>query len=139
MSIKFEKPAEAFVAIASVLIAADKVGTLDERDYLFNHLHSMDLFSGYDKNAFSSLLGEVTSKVWDSLPTENHSLTPLGFETLVVAVDAALTPKYKAEAYKMAWGLVCCDGACDDEKQLLERIRQGLKIDEQTARSVHGK
>jgi len=138
MSINFEKPVEAFVAIASVLIAADKVGTLEERDYLFNKLHSMDLFSGYDRNAFSSLLGEVTSKVWDSLPTENHTLTPSGFETLVVAVDAALPANYKADAYKMAWGLVCCDGGCDDERELLEKIRQGLKIDEKLARSLQG-
>ena len=138
MSIKFEKPAEAIVAIASVLIAADKVGSLTERDFLFDHLREIDLFSGYDKSKFSSLLGDVTGKVWDSLPFENHSLTPAGFETLVVAVDAALPQKYKAEAYKMAWGLISCDGVCDEEMQLLEKIRQGLKIDPKIARSLQG-
>src|SRR5262245_40358851 len=65
MSITFDTPAEAFLAVAAVAIAADGVGSMVERKFLFERIKGMDLFQGYAATEFESLMNGITHRVYD--------------------------------------------------------------------------
>ena len=42
----------------------------------------------------------------------------------------------RLEAFEMAVGLASADNLCDDERSLLERLQQGLEIDNPAAQRI---
>src|SRR3989338_3408414 len=110
MPIEFKDSAEAIVAIATVIISADKVGNFSEKDRLFSEIRKLEVFQGYDAPKFNRLLGNITQKTYDLLPNKDGVLTQQGFEDLVAAAKKALNTEMQKETFKLAVALAVSDG-----------------------------
>ena len=128
MSIKFENPAEAFAAVATVVIAADRVTTLDERESLFARMRATEVFRSYDLAAFTRLLEDDVERVYGILPSDGSSITEQGVDTIVQAARDVLSPELRAGAYRMAVGLAHADRLRETERSLLEQLQRGLHV-----------
>ncbi len=127
MSIRIESPAEAFAAIASVVIAADSMGTMAERNAVLGRLKETPVLSGQDNAALTALLTKVTGHLCDKLPvTETGSFTSVAVGEVIAAVKGVLTPEQRALALKLAEATMNSDGASDSERALLTQLRAGL-------------
>ena len=56
MSTHFKDPAEAFAALATVIVGADQICTMEERQILFERTRHLEVFQSLDEAAFASLL-----------------------------------------------------------------------------------
>jgi tellurite resistance protein len=126
MSITFDSPAEAFLAVAAVAIAADGVGSMVERKFLFERIKGMDLFQSYALAEFETMMNGVTHRVYESLPTQDMAITVQGVDTLIKAARAVLSADQQTAVVKMATELCHADGLSDEEKTLLEQLERGF-------------
>ena len=86
MNITFENPAEAFAAIATVVISADKIGTLEEKKFLFENVKGLDIFEEYNDDEFVKLMVTVNKKVYQILPLYNFAMSQEGIFQLCSAI-----------------------------------------------------
>jgi hypothetical protein len=126
MSLKFEKNTEAFVAVLSVVLGADGVGSLEERDLLFKKVKGLALFGNPSLPEFSKLLGAVNDKLYRELPQESGALTAGAVDSVLAEAKKSLTPEIRKTLIATASELVDSDGAEEREKALLEKIRKTL-------------
>jgi tellurite resistance protein len=128
MAIRIESPAEAFAAVASVVIAADSMGSMDERNAVLQRLKEAPALKGQDTAALTALLAKVTGHLCDGLPTtETGAFTPAAVDQVIAAVKGVLGAEQRAQALKLAEATMDSDGANDSEKALLAQLRAGLK------------
>jgi tellurite resistance protein len=126
MSITFDTPAEAFLAVAAVAIAADGVGSMVERKFLFERIKGMDLFQSLALAEFESMMNGITHRVYESLPTQDMAITPQGIAALIKAAQGVLSADQQKAVVKMATELCHADGLSDEEKLLLEQLERGF-------------
>ena len=127
MAIKIENPAEAFAAIASVVIAADSEGSLAERDAVLQRLKATGALANNDGPSLSSLLARVTKHLCDGLPvSETGSFTPAAVAQVIAAVKPVLDVKQRGEALRLAEVTMTADDATDSEQELIAQLRAGL-------------
>jgi hypothetical protein len=136
MTIKLQRPTEAFAALAWVVCTADKLGSVEERDFLYEQVRNLEIFKGHDRIEFQYLLGATFIKVFQTHPGGESSLTEQGVDSLIQAVNATLSPELRVEAFRMAIGLARADELCDAEEALLEQLRRGLEIDDTVAQDI---
>jgi len=128
MAIRIESSAEAFAAVASVVIAADSMGSMDERDAVLQRLKQAPALKGQDTAALTAILTKVTSHLCDGLPTtETGAFTPAAVDQVITAVRGVLGAEQLAQALKLAEATMDSDGASESEKALLVQLRAGLK------------
>src|SRR5690242_8362216 len=75
MSLKFEKNSEAFLSVLTLVVGADQVGSLAERDFLFQKVKGISIFENPSPADFSKLLGRVTDAVYSKLPQKDGVIT----------------------------------------------------------------
>jgi hypothetical protein len=126
MTINFDSDREAFLAALSVVIGADSVGSLQERDFLFQRVKALPLFSAVAPGEFNKLLGSVTGKVYEGLPRRDGMLTAAAVEELLGAVVQSLNPALRKQLVEIASELSASDGESDAESTLLSQIKQKL-------------
>jgi tellurite resistance protein len=128
MAIRIESPAEAFAAVASVVIAADSMGSMDERTAVLQRLKEAPTFKGQDTAALTALLTKVTGHLCDGLPTtETGAFTSAAVDQVITAVKGVLGADERVQALKLAEATMDSDGASQSEKALLAQLRAGLK------------
>ena len=126
MALQFEKNTEAFLAVLAVVLGADNVGSLEERDMLFKKVKAIPLFGNPSQAEFSKLLGKVTDAVYSELPMQDGAISAAGIDALLVEAKKALSPDLRKTLIATASELVDTDGAEAQEKALVEKIRRGL-------------
>ena len=127
MSIRIESPADAFAAIASVVIAADSMGTLAERNAVLQRLKETPALAGQDNAALTALLTKVTGQLCENLPvTESGCFTSDAVGQVIAAVKGVLNPQQRAQALQLAEATIDADGASEPELALLTQLRAGL-------------
>ena len=127
MSIQITNPAEGFAAIAAVVIAADSVGSMEERDAVFARAQQLEAFKGLDKAGFGKLLGAVTGQLCEHLPlTDTGSFTPGAITSVTAAVRAVLSAAQRAEALKFAEALCKADSTSATEAPVLAQLTKEL-------------
>jgi hypothetical protein len=126
MSIKFEQPVEAFLAVASVAIGADGIGSLEERNALFGRVKNLDVFKSMSESEFRKLLGDVTDRVYTSLPMDDGTFSSQAIDELVSASKAVLSAEQQKAAYEMAVDLCGVDEQAQAESAFLEQLKRGL-------------
>jgi tellurite resistance protein len=128
MGIRIESPAEGFAAVASVVISADSMGSMDERNAVLQQLKETPALKGQDTAALAALLAKVTGHLCEGLPTtETGAFTPAAVDQVITAVKGVLGADQRAQALKLAEATIDSDGANESEKALLAQLRAGLK------------
>jgi tellurite resistance protein len=128
MSIKFEQPVQAVVAVAAVVIGADGVGSLEERNALFGKVKNLDVFKGVSEGDFRKLLNDTTDRLYGALQTEDGVLTGQAVDEIAAAAKAVLTPQQCTVCHQMALMLAAADGQEQTEQSLLDQLRRGLGV-----------
>jgi hypothetical protein len=123
MALKFEKSTEAFLAVLTVVIGADQLGSLAERDFLLDRLKGVELFAGMPRAELVKLLGQVTETVYDTLPKDDMGLSTAGVSELLAAARAALSPALQKSLVEVATALSASDQTSAEETALLAQIR----------------
>lgn len=126
MTIRLDSAAEAFAAIASVVMAADTGVSDVERDYLFTEIRTLTVFDGLDEDGFSALLTRMTERVAAELPADGATVSAAGVGELARAARDVLTPERRAQALGMARSLAGAEGTEPAEFEVLELLRVGL-------------
>lgn len=126
MPLKLENASEAFLSVLTVVVGADSVGSIAERDYLFDKVKSLPSFSNLSKPDFSKLLGQVTDKVYSALPQADGALTSAGIDELLAAAKGLLSPELRQSALKAAAQLCESDETDAAEAAVLSQIRRAL-------------
>ncbi|HSH04302.1 MAG TPA: tellurite resistance TerB family protein [Anaerolineae bacterium] len=133
---EFESPAQAIAAVATLIIHADQIGTLAERDYLFTHVKEHPLFATYDETTFSDLLATTAKQIYQNFPTANEALTPAAINQLIAAINDALPPDLTPTALTIAVNLAQADGLVPAEQTILTQLALGLHLDPQTTHTI---
>lgn len=130
---RVDTPADAFACLAVLVIGADKVGTFEERRFLYERLSGNGVFEDVSEEAFATLVKETTDRVCDLLPTEQGRVTDEGVSEAVGMIAGVLTTELRREAFRMAVELARVDGMAPSEETLLGLVRDGLDLDPATA------
>ena len=126
MTISIGSPKEAFVAIASVVIAADSLGSVAERDAVLGRLREIPACAGSDAE-LKALLARVTQHLCDGLPmTDSGSFTTAAVAQVIVAVKPVLDAAQRGDAVRLAEATMSSDGASSAERALIDQLRTGL-------------
>jgi uncharacterized tellurite resistance protein B-like protein len=133
---KIESAAEACAALAVVIVAADELGTDEERDFLFETVAALPIFKELDREQFRKLITDTTERLYASLPTEGSRLSSEGVGRLVGMIREALPADQRVEALEAAVGLARSDGVASVEALLLQRLCEGLEIDPEAERRL---
>jgi tellurite resistance protein len=134
-----ETRAGAFAAVATLVVGADRMATEEERGFIFGRMTALPAFENLDDGAFMQLLADTTEEVCTSFPCADGRVTDEGVSQVLDVVKGILTPEQKQEAFRMAVDLARADGMVADERSLLNQLRDGLGIDEDTAQELLGK
>jgi len=130
MSIQFTNAAEAFAGVAAVIVSADGQGSFKERQFLFDKMARLEPFAGYDQAAFNKLLGTISTRIYDTLPTDPNTLqlTPPAWTEFLSAVKQQLSSAQCAEVAQVAEQLAHSDQATASENVLLAQLKEGLGV-----------
>jgi hypothetical protein len=125
MTLTFEDDGEAFLSVLALVIGADMIGNLSEREFLLEQLVGIDRFRDLTPDELGTRLATVTDKVHGSLPQQDGALTSEGIASLLVEVERTLDPDL-ARTLVQTTEKLCADGICAPEEDLLAQIRQTL-------------
>ncbi len=128
MDIQFDRPVEAMAAITWLICSADDVGSVEERDFLHEHVRHTQDFVGMTGSEFSTLMASTRTKLFSALENNGFCLAPPAVDSVINAANAALNQDQKFQAYVMAVELAKSDGLVDEEKVILEKLRSRFKI-----------
>lgn len=124
MALKLKNSREAFLSVLSLVIGADHVGSLKERDFLFAKVKSLPLFGNPSTAEFSKLLGEVTDTVYSQAATKDGEMTAEGVTSVLTEAKKMLNPEQQKSLLNIATELSTSDGAAAEEVELLGQIRR---------------
>ena len=126
MAIEFANSGEAFLSVLAVVVGADDVGSIAERNFLFEKVKSLPSFGALSLPEFSKLLGTVTDKVYSALPKADGAITPAGIDELLAAAKSHLSPELRQETLKAVVQLCESDETSGAEAALVSRIRSAF-------------
>ena len=125
-----ETPAEACAALAVMMVAADDLGSDEERQFLHETVAALPIFKDLSGPEFMALIADMTASLYSSLPVSGGRLSSEGVGQLVEMICAALPAEQRVEALEAAVGLAKSDGVVSGEALLLQRLCEGLEIGE---------
>jgi len=125
LSFQVENAAEAYAAIALLVVGADGIGTIEERDFLFGDLREADVFAGYTAESLGALLGRLVGRM---------QLGPDADDTKAVTAVCSgargvLRPDGCRALFSIAVRVAHSDGLDDRERRVLGMIAEGLDVD----------
>jgi len=135
---KIDTAAEACAALAVMIVAADELGTIEERDFLFEKVATLPIFGGLDRAQFTKLMADTTAGLYASLATGGDRLSSEAVGRVVQMICDALPLDRRVEALEAAVGLAQSDGIVSLEALLLQRLCEGLEIDPESMSRLLG-
>jgi tellurite resistance protein len=139
MPMRIETPAEACAALAAIIVAADELGTSEERTFLFETVRALPIFQGLAEGQFRKLMADTTEGLYTSFPMDGSRMSSDGVGRLVDMIRDALPTDRRAEALEAAVGLARSDGVVSVEALLLQRLCEGLEIDAASSSRLLGR
>ena len=114
-------------------MCADGKGTPEERDFLYNNLHEMDIFREYDPVQFSQRMGTVNTKIFDCLQNDGTSFTHEGIDDFVQSAKNVISPDLYSDLFNLAVKIAHLDGLNEKERKVIDQLQTGFGIDAKTA------
>jgi tellurite resistance protein len=136
MAFSVESPAEAYAAVSLLVAGSDGVGTLEERQILFEKLGEATVFSGYDSERLDALFGTLNARMYDNLPNDGVGLTDDAIDILCASARAQLDLGQCSDLFALAANVACCDAIEENERAMLARIAAALGIEVDAAQKI---
>ena len=136
---KIETAAEACAALAVMIVAADELGTNEERRFLFETVAGLPMFGGLDQAQFKKLIADTTADMYASFPMSGNRMSSEGVGQLVEMIRKALPARRRVEALEAAVGLAQADGVVSVEALMLQRLCEGLEIAPESTSQLLGR
>ncbi|MCH7886447.1 MAG: hypothetical protein IIA58_00605 [Candidatus Marinimicrobia bacterium] len=136
MSINFERPEDAYLAVAWAVLVADNVGSIQERNFMHSNVKGLALFNDYSEEEYSNMVGAMYMKANQLFLDKEGALIEEKVLELIAAVKECLNDEDCLEVYSMAVGIACADELCEEEIRLLTQLQAGLNIDENVASNI---
>lgn len=129
MQVRIETAAEACAALAVMIVAADELGTNEEREFLFETVASLPLFAHLDEAQFTKLMADTADGLYTSLPMTGNRMSSEAVGHVIRMICDALPVERRVEVLEAAVGLARSDGVVSPEALLLQRLCEGLELD----------
>ena len=138
MSIAIDHPAEAFVGVGLLVLAADGELSDEEAATVFDSMMSLEIFegdAGFAARYFLGQMMEVSRSYLElnrgALPEGTLAFEPSVIDDVIVAVAAVLAPPLRERALSWAIDLAFADGFHEHERAMIDRLAQDLAVDRQ--------
>jgi len=136
---RIDTAAEACAALAVLIVAADELGTDEERRFLFDTVKELPLFADLDHAQFKKLVADTTADLYAASAMDGNRLASHEVGRLVDMIREALPADRRVEALEVAVDLARSDGVVSVEALLLQRLCEGLEIDADSTRRLLGR
>ena len=130
----FASQAEATIAIASVVLSADMVGSREEQHFLFTKVRGMDAFKGLDHATFHKIMVDVNERLFGEKGNSSILLTKDGMNALCQSLKDAIPENGIESAFRMACEMAHVDGLNRIEEEVLFRLGTGLGLTSESVR-----
>ncbi len=124
----FSNESETLIALVSVILSADLVGTTPERKYLFDHLGNQKPFRDLDRDTFAKMVARVNEQLFSEEDAVHRFQQPEGIAAFCTSVKACLSEERVRPAFRMACEIACADGLLPVEQNLLYVIGDHLEL-----------
>jgi hypothetical protein len=138
VELRIDTAAEACAALAVMIVGADDLGTLEERDFLFDRVAGLPIFGGIDRAQFAQLMADTTAGLYATPTAGGQRMSSEDVGQVVLMIREALPPAQRVEALEVAVGLAQVDGVVSLEALLLQRLCEGLEIDPESTGRLLG-
>lgn len=122
----FTNEIEACLAVASIVLSADKVGTEQERTYLFERAAESVPLNAMSAGELRSTMDRINAQLFDSEDALDRWLHPEGMKRLSNAVRMSVPEHRLPLVLRFACEMACSDGLLLIERELLESLGKGL-------------
>jgi hypothetical protein len=125
---KFSNESEAILAMVSLALSADEIGTSQERTYLFDHLGKMKPFKDLDNQAYRMMIANVNDELFDTAEGTARFMQADGVLDLCGAVKAVIPAERLEVAFQLACETACADELVPVETKMLQALGIGLGL-----------
>ncbi|MGD1994367.1 MAG: TerB family tellurite resistance protein [Anaerolineae bacterium] len=139
MSIAIDRPAEAFIGVGLLVLAADGQLSDEEAAEVFDSMMSPGIFAGDAGFAARRFLGqmmEVSRSYLElnqgSLPEDALAFEPAVVDDVMAAIAAVLDPQLREMALTWAIDLAFADGFDERERAMIDRLARHLAVERRT-------
>ena len=144
MQIKLYSPGESFVALTLLIMHADGKASAKELNYIFKNFSSQPLrvLDAIDNGDKFYLFLEIQNKIYNTFQKYSHAGNLVAFsktetEMLSKAARDVLKPDLRETAFLLAVELANADGLNENEKIILEQIKNEFEIDNELAAMIN--
>ncbi|OQY42311.1 MAG: hypothetical protein B6242_16335 [Anaerolineaceae bacterium 4572_78] len=131
MTLTFDIPAEAFITVGMVIIAADGEATDPEFLTIGKYLETLDVFKEYDEDKIGELFEKTGDTVFQSLHKTREDITAFNNEEINIIFDACkaiLDPRHFQPLFNFAVEIAHSDGLHPNEEKILNRLQEEFGI-----------
>ena len=143
MQIKLSSPGESFAAMTILVMHADGKASIKELNYILKNYCSQPLriLDAIDDGDKFNVFLETENKIFKSFkrnPSANEIKAFSDYETekIIEAAKDLLKPDLRETAFLLATELAHADGLTDNEKSILEQIKNDFEIDNEVAAMI---
>lgn len=136
MTINFERPEDAYLAVAWAVISADKAGSLQERSFLHENIRAIAIFKNCTDIQFSDMVGSSYIRAKESFLADGGPIAAEVTENLINAVKEAVNEDLWLSIYDMACGLACSDDLHENEIAFMKILQSGFGIADDVAQKI---
>ena len=136
MAVHLQDAAEAYAAVALLVVGADGLGTLQERDFLFGQLGQAEVFAGLTPESLGGLLGQVTGRMFISVSDDGSPVNEDVIDDICATVRDLLDADQCHELFGLAVDVAHSDGLDGTERTVLAALAKGMRIDFLTAQRL---
>lgn len=137
MSITIERPAEAFVGVGLIVLAADGELSDQEAATVFDSMMSLEIFegdAGFAARRFLGRMMEVSRSYLElnqgALPEDALAFEPSVIDDVIAAVAGGLDSPLREMALTWAVDLAFADGLHKRERAMINRLARDLAVDQ---------
>lgn len=138
MPIAIDRPAEAFVGVGLLVLAADGELSDEEAATVFDSMISLEIFegdAGFTARRFLGQMMEVSRSYLElnqgALPEGALAFEPAVVDDVIANVAAVLDPPLREKALGWAIDLALADGFHEQERAMIDRLAHDLAVERQ--------
>jgi hypothetical protein len=124
----FSNESEAILAMVSLALSADEIGTSQERSYLFDHISRIKPFKDLDRQAYNAMIATVNDQLFGTTEGFARLMQADGILDFCSSVKAVISTDRIESAFQIACETACSDELVPVETRMLQALGIGLGL-----------